>query len=149
MNFKQKICNCYLEMMASKILLLEKTIADLRESSSNETKSSAGDKYETTREMIKQEEHKISHQLNETKEQKAFFELIDFNSSSHKINKGRLVKTNKGYFLLSLALGKIILDGETIIAISLQSPLGKLLVGLQVGDNVEVNGMEYVIEVVA
>lgn len=136
-------------MMASKILLLEKTIADLRESSSNETKSSAGDKYETTREMIKQEEHKISHQLNETKEQKAFFELIDFNSSSHKINKGRLVKTNKGYFLLSLALGKIILDGETIIAISLQSPLGKLLVGLQVGDNVEVNGMEYVIEVVA
>lgn len=146
MNFKQKIGTCYLEMMISKISLLEKAIADLRESSSNETKSSAGDKYETTREMIKQEEHKISHQLNETKEQKALFELIDFNSSSNKINKGSLVKTNKGYFLLSLALGKMIVDGITVIAISLQSPLGKLLIGLQAKNSVVVNGMQYKVE---
>lgn len=146
MLLKQKVYHHYLHLIKEKIALLENILNDLKESGSNETKSTAGDKHETALAMLQIEQENNRRQLKEAQEQLALFEKIDpLNLSSH-ITKGSLVKTDKGFLFISIALQKIKLDGFTIIGISPQSPLGKKITGLKAGDTAEINGINYLIE---
>lgn len=125
--------------------MLQKVLADLKESGSNETKSTAGDKHETALAMLQIEQANICAQLQEVLEQKAVMEKIDPSFTTVRIVNGSLINTSKGYFFMSIALGKATLDGNTVIALSSQSPLGKKLMGLGVGDIAEFNSSRYVI----
>ena len=78
--------------------------------------------------------------------QKVLLSKIDPTVSTSKIINGSLIKTNKGYFFLSVALGKTIVDGITVIALSPHSPLGQKLIGLKANDTTEINGTRYVVE---
>lgn len=62
------------------------------------------------------------------------------------IVNGSLVKTNRGYLFVSIALGKATVDSITVIALSPQSPLGIKLMGLVVGGVADINNNRYVIE---
>ena len=73
-------------------------------------------------------------------------EKIDITPTSPQIIKGSLVKTNKGYLFLSISIGKINLEGNTVMVISPQSPLGIKLLGLRVNDSTTINGVNYIIE---
>ena len=146
MTFREKVYEQYLQTIQDKISLLWNTLNDLRESSGNETKSSAGDKHETALAMLHIEQENISQQLKEAFDQKAAFEKINPGLFTPEISTGSLIKTNNGYLFLSVALGKIVIDGSKVIAISPQSPLGQGLVGLKVNEVVKINGMGYVIE---
>jgi hypothetical protein len=146
MTFKEKIYESYLRILEDKIQLFQNTLNELRESSSSETKSTAGDKYETALAMLHIEQENVNQQLKEVFRQKLLFRKIDPHISTSKIINGSLIKTNKGHFFLSIALGKIIVDGNTVIALSPNSPLGQKLIGLEVNDSAEMNGMRYIIE---
>ena len=143
---KQKVYNHYLQVVNDKIALLQKVLADLKESGSNETKSTAGDKHETALAMLQIEQANVRVQLKEVMEQKAVMEKIDPAVTAVRIVNGTLVSTSKGYFFISIALGKATIDGNTVIALSSQSPLGKKLMGMAVGDMVELNNNPYVID---
>ena len=146
MTFKQKIYGQYLQSINEKISLLRVTLDDLKESSSNETKSTAGDKHETALAMLQIEQKNTSQQLKEALDQKVLFEQINPAIIKPEITIGSLLKTTKGYLFLSIALGKIIIDGITIMAISPRSPLGQKLIGLKTNDTAEINGVRYTIE---
>jgi transcription elongation GreA/GreB family factor len=146
MTFKQKIYSRCLQLLNDKIQELEKILAELSESATNNTKSSAGDKHETGRAMIQIEQETIGKQLNDILEQKNLLEKIDPNQNPSQIIKGSLVKTNKGYLFLSIALGKITVDEKTVMVISPQSPLGIKLIGLKVNDKTIINGVGYIVE---
>jgi hypothetical protein len=149
MTFKEKIYESYLRLVEDKIQLFQNNLYELRESSSNETKSTAGDKYETALAMLHIEQENISQQLQEALKQKALLSKLDPHVSASKIINGSLIKTNKGYFFLSLALGKIAVDDTTVIALSPHSPLGQKLIGLKENDSTEMNGTRYIIESVS
>src|SRR5258706_14437730 len=70
MTLKQKIYNYYLGVINDKIKLFQKVLADLKESGSNETKSTAGDKHETALAMLQIEQANVRTQLQEASEQK-------------------------------------------------------------------------------
>lgn len=146
MTFKQKVYGQYLQSINEKIRLLRTALDDLKESSSNETKSTAGDKHETALAMLQIEQKNVSQQLKEALDQKVLFERINPNIIKPEVGTGSLLKTNKGYLFLSIALGKVVVDGITIIAISARSPLGQKLIGLKVNDTAEINGTRYVVE---
>ncbi|MEP7374439.1 MAG: hypothetical protein ABI675_13680 [Chitinophagaceae bacterium] len=146
MTFKQRIYDHYLQLINDKISLLRNTLNDLKESSSNETKSTAGDKHETALAMLQIEQKNVSRQLKEALDQKILYGQINSTLIKTEVSSGALLKTNKGYLFLSIALGKILVDGITIMAISPQSPLGQKLMGLKINDTVEINSIGYVIE---
>jgi hypothetical protein len=149
MTFRQKVYEQYLQTILDKVSLLRNELNDLKESSSNETKSTAGDKHETALAMLQIEQKNISRQLKEALDQKALFEKISPTFFTPQISRGSMVITNKGYLFLSIALGKIVVDEITVMAISPQSPLGQKLMGLKVNDTADVNGVQYVIESIA
>jgi hypothetical protein len=146
MTFKETIYNYYLQSITQKINEVAKNIIDLKESAANETKSTAGDKHETALAMLQIEEANKREQLTVLQQQKIVLENINPLLVNTTINNGSLVNTNKGYFFMSVALGKAIIEGEVVIALSVQSPLGKALVGLAKGESLVFNTTEYVIK---
>lgn len=143
---KLKIYSHCLQILNRKIEELSSALYTATESANNETKSSAGDKHETARAMMQIEQEKLGKQLKELQEQKSELEKIDISKISNKIAKGTLIHSDKGYLFLSIGLGKISLDEETVFAISPQSPLGIKLIGLKESDVAEMNGVKYTIQ---
>lgn len=146
MTLKEKIHLQYVLLINQKIQLLEQVLADLKESGANETKSTAGDKHETALAMLQIEQANKRAQLQELQEQKASLNKINPALTPAVIVAGSLIKTDKGYFFMSTALGKISVEGLSVIALSPQSPLGKKLMGNKAGGAAAINGMEYRIE---
>ena len=147
MTLKENVYNHYRQLIDEKISLLSRTLNELKESSSNETKNTAGDKHETALAMLQIEQENTGRQLKEALEQQLLFSKIDITVKTTYIIQGSLVKTNRGWLFLSIAPAKIKLDdGTTVIALSPQSPLGKQLMGLKINDIAEVNNFAYLIE---
>lgn len=148
MTRKEKIHGHCLSLINDKISLLQQVLADLKESAGNETKSTAGDKHETALAMLQIEQSNTRGQLEDALQKKAALEKINPVLSAEQIVNGSLVKTNRGYLYVSIALGKITTAGINVIALSPQSPLGEKMMGLIVGDTVKMNGNFYIIDVI-
>jgi transcription elongation GreA/GreB family factor len=146
MSLKIKIFKACIKQLDDKISSLKVALNDLEKGAENDSKSSAGDKHETGRAMMQLEHEKISRQLNDSLSQKAAIEQMDQAMESAIIASGSLIKTNRGYLFICVALGKITIDGIEIMTLSMQSPLGQRLIGLKPGDMAEINGLHYTVE---
>ena len=146
MTLKQKIYNHFLQVINARQEMLQQVLTDLKESGANETKSTAGDKHETALAMLQIEQANTRGQLQELLLQKAALDKLDPVLTASRIVNGSLIKTNRGYFYMSVALGKAAIEGITVIALSPQSPLGQKLMGLKSTEVARVNNIEYTIE---
>jgi transcription elongation GreA/GreB family factor len=141
---KSKILDIVKNKLIDKIQKFESLIAETR-ASNNETKSSMGDKYETSREMVQQEINNLQRQLNESLNQQALLQKITSELSS-KVQNGALVKTSKGLFYIAASIGEIVLDNQKIMTVSAESPLVKAMVGLSKGQDFSINTINQTIE---
>ena len=146
MTLKQKVHQHFLQMVNDKISLLQQDLADLKESGANETKSTAGDKHETALAMLQIEQANKRVQLEKVIAQKIAVERINPTIVAAIVVSGSLVKTDKGYLFVSVALGKAVVEEITMTALSPQSPLGSQLMGLKAGDTAAINHTNYYIE---
>ena len=144
--FKQKIYSHCLQLVKENISSLQTNLNDLMEGAKNDSKSSAGDKHETSISMMQLEQEKIRKQLHEALEQKAELEKINVAMTNSTIGKGSLVKANNIFLFISIALGKITVDNKQIVILSPQSPLGIKLMGKKSKESAEINGVKYHIE---
>jgi len=142
---KRKIFNKINESLDEKIHLLNEIIKETKLSRDNDTKSSAGDKYETGREMMQAEIIKTEVQLSNILDQKKDLAQINLEKRSKKVEFGSLVETNNGNYFFSIAFGKIEIEGVTCYSISLASPFGQMMNNKVVGDNYNFNGKQFVI----
>lgn len=115
-----------------------------------ETKSSAGDKYETSRAMGQQERDRHAQSYEKTRLERIILEKIDIDKKNKVVALGALVETSLGNFFLSVSLGKIILEEQedlpTFWLISTQSPLGMLFLGKEIGEICIFQNKEYIIK---
>ena len=121
-------------------------INSARESANDDTKSSAGDKYETGREMMQQEIDRNRRQLEETQNLKLLLEQIDPLKITDTVQNGSLVSTNYGKFYISISRGQILLDGCNYFAISSLSPIGLKLMRQKPGAEFDFNGKIFKID---
>ncbi|WKV13180.1 hypothetical protein [Marivirga harenae] len=132
--------------LEDKKLELSKEIASIRESIGSDTKSSAGDKYETGREMMNQEKDKLQSQLVNINRQLGTLHQINPSEENLEIRFGSLVKTELAKYFISISYGKMSIDGEDVFLISAITPLAQLMIGKTAGDKIIFNGKEIVIE---
>ncbi|SFJ13516.1 Transcription elongation factor, GreA/GreB, C-term [Kaistella treverensis] len=130
--------------LSEKIENLERLIAETR-ASNNETKSSMGDKYETSREMVQQEINNLQIQLNENVKARNSLQFINVNPHQN-VGVGSLVETDKGLFYIAVSLGEITLGKQKIFLISPESPLANALTGKKNGDEISLNGNTQIIK---
>ena len=143
-QMKSELLEIIHQKISEKIQKLEQLIAETR-ASNNDTKSSMGDKYETSREMLQQEINNLQVQLNEQLKSQQI--LKNINPNPHKIvTLGSLVETEKGKFFIAVSLGEITFSQEKIFVISAESPLAKAMNGKKTGESFVVNNLSQIIK---
>ncbi len=112
----------------------EREAVSLDQAAALETKSSAGDKYETGREMIAQSRSIIQRNLAEAVANGDALQRMAAAPMQGRIGFGSLVETSLGWYLIGVGLGEIEFKGIRIGTASLASPLGAALKGKCPGD---------------
>lgn len=131
---KEKFVSEIYKVVNNRINEIEKEIKETNDSKKNESKSSAGDKYETGREMIQQVLNNLESQLNKYVQMKNDLDSINFDSKSDFVKAGSLIITNTDSFLISIAVGKIMIEEMEVYAISINSPIGNILKSKKIND---------------
>jgi len=124
---------------------IQKQLADLKSSSQEEGKSSAGDKYETQREMIKQSGDILDVQLSRVRSMIHQLENIPCRVSTY-VEEGAVVKLSFGIIWISVSLGKIVHEEKEYQLISKDSPLFLSIKGLKTGECILFRGKKLIVE---
>ncbi len=115
-------------------------LARLQESKAADTKSSAGDKFETGREMIAQEISKVDHSLQSVVQSRKVMEGFASQETTEAVRNGSIIRIGEKLFMLGVSLGEMDLGLEKIFLLSQSSPMGKLLLGLKKDDPIQFMG---------
>jgi transcription elongation GreA/GreB family factor len=146
LSLKTTIHQRCLELIANKRQVLQEALDQATEAANQDSKSSAGDKHETGKAMMQLEQEKLGQQILEIDAKIEQLQKINSTIAHETAKLGTLLTTNHGTFYLSIALGKIEIEGMTCFAISPQSPIGLQMMGKKVGEGFEVSGRVYSIE---
>jgi len=145
-NIKEHILIYLHQLIDEKIDFIQDSIASAKESRNNETKSSAGDKYETSRAMLQIELEKNQQQLAQNLKLKREISEIDTNKENKKVEFGSLIYTNQENYFISIGMGKIEINNQMIYSISMASPVGQVLKDKIIGDKVQFQAKSFIIE---
>lgn len=141
-SLKEHLYNLCKTYVQARMREAEQAFKAAEQAQNEDTKSSAGDKYETGRAMMQQEKDRNTIQLNEANKLMVALNTIGTNPSTIA-ESGSLVITDNGRFYLAISAGKLVVDGVEYFAVSPSSPVGLKMKGLKVGDGFEVNGKGY------
>jgi len=131
---KKRLLEACIAPVRSRIEQINGSLEQAREASQQETKSSAGDKYETGREMMRIQSDMQALHLYEAQDLLHRLDRIDASQIHTTVRPGAVVRTDAGLYFICQSLGPVILDGVEYQTMSLASPLGKVLKGLSAGD---------------
>ncbi|MBG16570.1 MAG: 3-oxoacyl-ACP synthase [Crocinitomicaceae bacterium] len=135
-EIKSKIIFHLTTLIERKIKTIQQSMNIALESRNEATKSSAGDKHETSRALIQTEIDNYAQQLNKALIQKNNLKQIPQISDPQKVELGSLVMTNEGTYFIGIGWGKLSIEGENYFCISLASPIGKSLMNQENGNNI-------------
>ncbi len=145
-NIKEELNKNCKRIVEEKLETVNQIISSNLNALQSETKSSAGDKHETGRAMLQLEMEKTSQQFDSINQMQIALNRISSNNKSKIVASGNLVFTTLHNFYISISIGEIIVKDKKYYAISPSSPIGKILLGKQKGDNLIFNGKEFRIE---
>jgi transcription elongation GreA/GreB family factor len=133
-KLKQDLYTLCVLFVENRFSIIQKTINEIQESLTSETKSSAGDKHETGRAMLQLEREKAGNQLSEIQKIKEQLSKINILNTSKYIGLGSIVYTNQSNYFIAVSAGELKVENQLFYAISPNTPIGKLLMGKTVGD---------------
>ena len=133
------------EFIDTRIKTIRQAIAETQDSADSETKSSAGDKYETGLSMMQLDMEKQAEQLQEAIRTRDLLEKVKLpeDATNGTVKPGNAVETTQGNFYIAISAGQLKTDGRTFFAISAATPIGSKLMGLKQGDSFTFNGKDY------
>ena len=129
----QLIRNCY-TTIENKVEMLNKELELVQANANEETKSSAGDKYETGRAMMMLEKEKLLSQKTQHQNQLKPLAKIDPKKLLEVVEVGAVVKTNGPAYFIATSLGEITLNGHRYFVVSPVSPIAQAMLGKKIGD---------------
>jgi hypothetical protein len=130
----------------SRLRSIQDAISAAQEGNEYEGKSSAGDKHETAAAMAHLELEKLASQLQQAKALLAALSQIDPKKVCRTIVQGALIETNKGWFYIAAALGKVEVQEQTINVISFASPLVQELNKAEIGKVIRFNNIDWLVK---
>lgn len=145
LELKSALHQWCITFITNRLILEQRGLQEAQETANSDTKSSAGDKYETGRAMAHLEAEKFSRMITETSEILDRISQISPTQFCETVVPGAVVSTNHGCFYCLISADDIEIDGEEFCTISLASPLGTVLAGKSSGDSFEFRGSTYTI----
>ncbi|KAA5827505.1 3-oxoacyl-ACP synthase [Algibacter amylolyticus] len=146
LNIKQNLYNACFQFIENRLLTVQRTINEIQESLTSETKSSAGDKHETGRAMLQLEREKAGNQLAEIVKVKEALSKISTEKNSKTIGLGSAVYTTKANYYIAISAGELTVNKDKFYAISPNTPIGQLLMGKEVNESIAFRGIAFVVK---
>jgi hypothetical protein len=168
--FKNNLKQFCQSVIMQRIESAKKAIGTAQESANNEQKSSAGDKYETSRAMGHLEKDMYTRQLAENIKELGGLHDVKTDICYKEVMPGAFVSTsrlptldyqlatfdsrlptpdsrlsNGVLFFIATGLGRQTVDGQEILFLSPNAPLSKVLLHKKTGSDFQFNGTGYVI----
>jgi len=144
MTTKQRLLQICNESVDKRINDYKEEITLIKESIESNDKGSSEDDDSGSGKLLNDLEKNMAH-LNDAKKTKDYLSNIKTNVESTEAMLGSIVKTNIMNFYISTSIGKIDLEDATYYAISVNSPIGQLLINKPVNTSFEFNQNKYVI----
>ncbi len=129
-----------LDWLDNKISIATKAMKDAQDSANSEEKSSAGDKFETGRAMSQIERDMNARQLAECNKQKQIVLNTDIVKKQERVFLGALVITELASYFICISAGNIVVENVAYFAVSVDTPIAKLILNKKVGEDFVVNG---------
>jgi hypothetical protein len=126
-----------------RIQVIEQSIQQIQASANEETKSSAGDKYETGRAMAQLEIEKMSLQLAELRKASQELTRISPNQKHTQVKHGSLIFTDRGNFYIAVNAGQFTIHNTDFYSISPNAPLALSAMGLAANASFIVQGKKF------
>jgi transcription elongation GreA/GreB family factor len=139
-NLKKKLLEHCKAVLIKRIEAAKMAMDQAQEAANSEGKSSAGDKYETSRAMGQLDAGMNARQMDEAQRDLAFVSAIDPEMIFDSAQTGSVVETEKFLYFISTGLGNQIVDNQQVIFISPSSPVAKMMEGKKAGESFLMNG---------
>ncbi len=132
-DFKQRLLKKCIQSIEQRIAAGLLVIENAQFAANTEEKSSAGDKYETSRAMSHLEIDMHSRQLSSNRLELATLLNVDCNKIYDTTTTGSIVFCKGGVFFIAAGLGKLHFEGLDLFLLSPLAPLAKVLFNKKVG----------------
>ena len=136
LELKQQLITHLISLLDDRMAVAGKAMEAAQESANDQSKSSAGDKYETSRSMGQLDRNMHARQYEQARQERTILERLQAAANESgtlgRVALGSLVKTTAGFFFIAVSAGVVALEGEKVIAISAATPIGKALLGKEV-----------------
>lgn len=142
-TIKEQLLQHCLSEVEERITTNSKILERLQDSLTQETKSSAGDKFETSRAMLQIDVDRHQGLIIKAKALKQQLSVISIEPSDI-VREGSLVRTSGVTYFIAVGIGKI-KEPELVYVISKDSPIGKKLMGRQQGHPISFNTISFTI----
>ncbi|WP_445736234.1 hypothetical protein [Mariniflexile sp.] len=144
MTTKQRLLQICNESVDKRINDYKEEINLIKDSIESNDKGNAEGDDSGSGKLLNDLEKNMAH-LNDAKKTKEYLSTIKTNVETTDVVLGSIVKTNVMNFYISTSIGKIDLEDGTFYAISVNSPIGQLLINKSVNASFGFNQNKYTI----
>jgi transcription elongation GreA/GreB family factor len=131
---KQQVLELCLQAQTQRAEHARKAMEEAQLSANQEERSTAGDKYDTSRAMSQNVRDMNARQLQEALKEMALLQQINPHVIFQQVKPGSLVKTSMGNYFIATSGGPYQIDKESYFSVSALSPIGDLLMHKKKGD---------------
>jgi hypothetical protein len=146
MTRKAKLYKHCHDLLTEQIEQAQQSMDDAQKDANSETKSSAGDKYETGRAMAQLDKERHATRKAMAKNALHKLQSTQILPPADTISIGSLITTNIGIYFIAVGLGKITFEEQAYNIISTESPLGQVLLDLEEDDMLVFRGKKITIK---
>lgn len=144
MNFtlelKKQAFHACIQQLNEQMVRLENTLNRVEEGMKDDTKSSAGDKFETNTAMMHLEKEKIDRQMLDSVNLKKSMRQVNPNLENKVVESGALIRTKTFNMYICTGIGKVPMEGFTFMAVSTDAPIVQAMLGKKKGELFSFNG---------
>lgn len=133
-SIKQQLYSHCLSYVNHHIDINSQAVAEAQEAVMEETKNTAGDRYETERAMKQRQTELFGKRIDEAIKQREILEMINPLKTHDTAETGALVTTSSGLFFIAISTDEVTIDEEEYCIISAESPIGMAMAGKKKGD---------------
>ena len=144
-GLKKRLLQLCVKLIEERIATIAEAMANAQANANAEEKSSAGDKYETSRAMSHLEKDMHATQLAANRNELAALFNIDCSRVNDLATPGSLIRCADCSFFIAAGIGKVNFEGEAIYILSPGAPLAKLFFNKKRGSSITFNKREIII----
>lgn len=145
-QLKRQLLEACVQMQQHRVDMARKAMDEAQQSANQEERSTAGDKYDTSRAMSQNVRDMNAKQMQEALRELALLGQLNPDATAAEARLGGIVRTSGGNYFIAISGGPFTVAGETFFAVSTAAPLGREMLGKKAGDSFLFRGKPFRIE---